>query len=58
MDEGDHGSNSTTPRGSMEFLPPPPPHLLHSDEEEESEQRTGKGVEVIEVIKKNQKKNQ
>ena len=26
-------SNTTTPRGSMEFLPPPPPHLLHSDEE-------------------------
>jgi hypothetical protein len=28
------GSNSTTPRGSMENLPPPPPHLLHSDEDE------------------------
>ena len=24
------GSNSTTPRSSMENLPPPPPHLLHS----------------------------
>ena len=29
------GSNSSTPRGSTEFLPPPPPHLLCSDEEEE-----------------------
>ena len=29
-------SNTTTPRGSMEFLPPPPPHLLHSDEEPDS----------------------
>ena len=28
------GSNSSTPRGSMEHLPPPPPHLLHSDEED------------------------
>ncbi len=28
------GSNSTTPRGSMENLPPPPPHLLLSDEDE------------------------
>lgn len=33
--DGDlNGSNSTTPRGSMENLPPPPPHLLHSDEDE------------------------
>lgn len=28
------GSNSTTPRGSMEHLPPPPPHLLHSDDDD------------------------
>merc|ERR1719319_2033627 len=32
---GEQGSNSTTPHGSMEFLPPPPPHLLCSDDEEE-----------------------
>ena len=34
-EDAEQGSNSTTPRGSMEFLPPPPPHLLHSDEEDE-----------------------
>ena len=28
------GSNSTTPRSSMENLPPPPPHLLHSDDDD------------------------
>ena len=33
------GSNSTTPRGSMEHLPPPPPHLLHSDEDEPHQPR-------------------
>ena len=32
---GEQGSNTSTPRGSMEFLPPPPPHLLCSDEEDE-----------------------
>ena len=31
---GNDGSNSTTPRGSMENLPPPPPDLLNSDEDE------------------------
>ena len=31
---GNDGSNSTTPRGSMENLPPPPPDLLHSDDDE------------------------
>jgi len=30
---GGQGSNSTTPRGSMENLPPPPPDLLHSDDD-------------------------
>ena len=33
-EELEPGSNSSTPRGSLEFLPPPPPHLLCSDEEE------------------------
>jgi hypothetical protein len=31
---GNDGSNSTTPRGSMENLPPPPPDLLNSDDDE------------------------
>jgi len=43
------GSNSTTPRGSMEFLPPPPPHLLHSDDDEEFE---GEGKESAIVSKR------
>ena len=30
---GGIGSNSSTPRGSLEHLPPPPPHLLQSDDE-------------------------
>ncbi len=33
-EELEPSSNSSTPRGSLEFLPPPPPHLLCSDEEE------------------------
>lgn len=57
------GSNSTTPRGSMEFLPPPPPHLLHSDEEEEYEGQGGeqgivskRGLSVAESIKELQRR--
>ena len=37
-------SNSTTPRGSMEFLPPPPPHLLANSDDE-----TDQGQEVDEA---------
>ena len=33
VDVHEGGSNSTTPRGSMENLPPPPPDLLHSDDD-------------------------
>jgi len=57
------GSNSTTPRGSMEFLPPPPPHLLHSDEEEEFEGEgkeqgivSKRGLSVAESIKELQRR--
>lgn len=57
------GSNSTTPRGSMEFLPPPPPHLLHSDEEEEYEGEgreqgivSKRGLSVAESIKELQRR--
>jgi len=54
-------SNTTTPRGSMEFLPPPPPHLLHSDEEEDpgkenSEIVTKRTPSVAESIKELQRR--
>ena len=41
------GSNSTTPRGSMENLPPPPPHLLHSDEDEPHQLRDASPQVII-----------
>ena len=47
--EAEPGSNSTTPRGSMEFLPPPPPHLLHSDEEAEDD--GGRAPSVAESVR-------
>jgi len=57
------GSNSTTPRGSMEFLPPPPPHLLHSDDDEEFEGEgrepaivSKRGLSVAESIKELQRR--
>ena len=46
------GSNSTTPRGSMENLPPPPPHLLHSDEDEPHQQHRDATPQVRRARKK------
>lgn len=52
---GGIGSNSSTPRGSLEHLPPPPPHLLHSDEEVDSGASSNggmlKGISVAESVK-------
>ena len=47
----EQGSNSTTPRGSMEFLPPPPPHLLCSDDEDEGGGGGGK-LSVADSVRK------
>ena len=56
-------SNTTTPRGSMEFLPPPPPHLLHSDEDDGEHGEQGdivnkRGLSVAESIKELQRRGQ
>merc|ERR1719510_2932182 len=62
---GNDGSNSTTPRGSMENLPPPPPDLLNSDDDEiprppsqQKDHRTliaKRGISVAESVKALQK---
>ncbi len=53
---GGIGSNSSTPRGSLEHLPPPPPHLLQSDDEiDASPANRIRGVSVAESVKALQK---
>ena len=47
---GGIGSNSSTPRGSLEHLPPPPPHLLQSDDEVDAVAKMRKViVELIQI---------